>query len=97
MIDTKKLLELAASSENSNQLARALKLVLNELDRVTAERDALKADAERYRFLRAQQIDGEPGQPVIAMPNGMNSGYYLNEETADFAVDASISANKGEA
>lgn len=46
MIDTKKLLELTASNENSNQLARALKLVLNELDRVTAERDALRTESE---------------------------------------------------
>ena len=50
----------------------------------------LRLDAERYRFLRAQPIEGEAGQPVIAMPNGISSGYYLNEETADFAVDAAM-------
>ena len=47
-------------------------------------------DAERYRFLRAQSIDGEPGQPVIAVPNGMKSGYYLNAQNADFAIDTAI-------
>lgn len=33
-----------------------------------------------------------PGQPCIAMPNGMQSGYYLTEETADHAVDTSMAA-----
>lgn len=51
---------------------------------------ALLKDAARYRFLRAQAIDGAPGVPVIAVPNGMRSGYYLNEETADFAIDAAL-------
>lgn len=49
-------------------------------------------DAERYRWLREQAIDGAPGVPVIAIPNGMKSGYYVNEETADYAIDA---ARKG--
>jgi hypothetical protein len=55
-----------------------------------AEIATLRKDAQRYRFLRAQPIEGEAGQPVIALPNGMKSGYYLNEETADFAADKSI-------
>ena len=63
-----------------------------EIAALKAERDALKRDAERYRFLRAQPIEGEAGQPVVAMPNGMSSGYYLNEETADFAIDAAMQA-----
>lgn len=63
-----------------------------EIAALKAERDALREDAGRYRFLRAQPIEGEAGQPVIAMPNGMSSGYYLNEETADFAIDAAMQA-----
>lgn len=94
MIDTKKLREELNGYFVPPLRVRTIEL-LDELDRVKAERDTLKVDAERYRFLRAQQIDGEPGQPVIAMPNGMRSGYYLNEETADFAVDAAIRASKG--
>lgn len=61
-----------------------------------ADIEALRKDAERYRWLRIQPIDGAPGQPVIAMPNGMKSGYYLNEETADFAVDTAM-ASRGQA
>ena len=53
---------------------------------------ALRDDAERYRWLREQAIDGAPGVPVIAMPNGMRSGYYLNFDTADFAIDVARKA-----
>lgn len=55
-----------------------------------AENEQLRKDAERYRFLKAQRIDGEPGIPVIAVPNGMRSGYYMNEENADYAVDTAM-------
>ena len=65
-----------------------------EISALQAERDALREDAGRYRFLRAQPIEGEAGQPVVAMPNGMSSGYYLNEETADFAIDAAMQAQQ---
>lgn len=47
-------------------------------------------DAARYRFLRTQPIDGKPGQPVIAIPRGTRSGYYVNIEDADFAVDLAM-------
>lgn len=57
-----------------------------------AELDALREDAARYRWLREQPIDGAPGMPVVAMPNGMRSGYYLNHETADYAIDAARKA-----
>jgi hypothetical protein len=60
---------------------------LNSIKKM-AEQDA--RDAARYRFLRKQAIDGAPGIPVIALPNGMKSGYYLNEETADFAIDKAM-------
>ena len=54
------------------------------------ELERLRKDAERYRYLRAQRIDGEPGIPVIAVPNGIRSGYYMNEENADYAVDTAM-------
>ena len=54
--------------------------------------ERLRLDAARYRWLREQAIDGAPGVPVIAMPNGMKSGYYLNFDTADFAIDAAMKA-----
>lgn len=49
-------------------------------------------NARRYLHMRDLAIEktGMPGQPCIAMPNGMQSGYYLTEETADHAVDTSI-------
>ena len=49
-------------------------------------------DAARYRHLREVPDDqlGAPGVPCIAMPNGMQSGYYLTGENADFAVDAAM-------
>lgn len=56
------------------------------------KRRGLELDAERYRWLREQPIDGAPGVPVVAMPNGMRSGYYLNHETADYAIDAARKA-----
>lgn len=56
------------------------------------EIERLRLDAARYRWLREQAIDGAPGVPVIAMPNGMKSGYYLNFDTADFAIDAAMKA-----
>jgi hypothetical protein len=54
-------------------------------------------DAARYRHLRNLAIGqtGQPGQPCIAMPNGMKSGYYLTEETADHAVDCSMKEANG--
>lgn len=72
------------------------KAIRDEVVALKAERDATMKDAERYRFLRRQQIDGEPGVPVVAMPNGMRSGYYLNEDTADYAIDAAIAKAEGE-
>ena len=59
-----------------------------------AEQDAL--DAARYRHLRnlALAQTGQPGQPCIAMPNGMKSGYYLTEETADHAIDTAMQEPK---
>ena len=61
-------------------------------DAIQAKQAALELDAARYRWLRKQAIDGAPGVPVIAMPNGMKSGYYLNFDTADFAIDAAMKA-----
>ena len=82
------------SALNERNFARQdFELATARIAELEQGQDAL--DAKRYRFLRAQPIDGEPGQPVIAMPNGMRSGYYLNEETADHAIDTSIRAAMG--
>lgn len=100
MIDTKKLREWAAESENANQLDRALKSVFDELDRVTAERDALKGDAERYRWLRDEAIYF--GIDNIATPWCVVGTTCDDQEPIGFidldaAIDAAIHACKGEA
>ena len=61
-----------------------------------AKSTGLERDGLRYRYMRDLRIEqtGLPGQPCIAMPNGMQSGYYLTEETADHAVDTSITAQQ---
>lgn len=58
-----------------------------------AEQDAQdKIDAARYRHMRNLNVEqaGAAGQPSIALPSGLNHGYYLTEETADYAIDESI-------
>ena len=62
------------------------------------ERELVEAqkDAERYRFIRniSDDLIGLAGMPCVAMPNGMSSGYYLNAEHADFAIDAALSQSE---
>lgn len=53
---------------------------------------ALRADAERYRFLRSAPVDGTPGRPVIAVPDGPYAGTLVNEADADSAVDTARAA-----
>ena len=63
-----------------------------------SERAAADAvDAARYRHMRNLAVTqtGQPGQPCIAMPNGMKSGYYLTEETADHAIDTAMQERDG--
>ena len=62
---------------------------IEQLERKLAE---AQEDAERYRFIRniSDGVIGLAGVPCVAMPNGMSSGYYLNAEHADFAIDAAI-------
>lgn len=57
----------------------------------------LEEDAMRWRHLRDLDHDltGTPGQPCVALPNGMDSGYYLTGPEAVFAVDASMAEHSG--
>ncbi len=66
--------------------AEALAMVAGVLGQQTLK------DAARWNHIRnlPEELTGTPGQPCLAMPNGMSSGYYLTEENADFAVDASM-------
>lgn len=72
MIDTKKLREAIEVYTVTPRITDFITL-LDELDRVTAERDALKVDAERYRYLRANAADS----------------HMWNDESIDAAIRAS--------
>lgn len=52
----------------------------------------LEADAMRWRYLRDidHDLTGTAGQPCVALPKGMNSGYYLTGPEAIYAVDMSM-------
>lgn len=111
MIDTKKLRELAEAyakdrmdytdSEPDGWTSERAEL-FDALDRVTAERDALKGDAERYRWLRdkANYIRFDAPQVCITDWKGQIASTlasaYPSGEDLDNAIDA-IRASKGEA
>lgn len=82
----------AHAAELADMRAERDKALAAQVEGLTKGLDGLRVDAERYRWLREQAIDGSPGVPVIAMPNGMKSGYYLNFDTADYAIDAARKA-----
>lgn len=91
MNTTDKIMALADAYASQAKMV-GLASPLKTRDVLRAEIEALVRDAERYRYMRNLAIEktGMPGQPCIAMPNGMKSGYYLTEETADFAIDAAM-------
>ena len=58
-----------------------------DLARVTAERDALRKDAERYRLLR----HGDNDEKVLCRgPVAMDYWYLLRVEKLDAAIDAAL-------
>ena len=61
---------------------------VSELTALVAENEALRADAERYRWIRSHQHDGST-LPYIARPDSdcLDRWTYRNEE-ADAAIDA---------
>ena len=61
---------------------------------VTAERDALKADAERYRWLRNDSYDSEIG--VWECRDMENRRIVLAGEELDDSVDAAIQGAKND-
>lgn len=53
-------------------------------------------DAERYRFLRRQPVEGGPyGVPRIAIPESAASGSFVSEEDADAAIDTAMQQGGG--
>ena len=59
-----------------------------EIERLRAERDALRADAERYRWLRDKRL----GQHIAYAIRGQNEERDLYDVEADAAIDASRKA-----
>lgn len=52
-------------------------------------------DAMRYRYLRAQPVEGGPwGTPRIAIPSSERAGEFANGDDADAAIDAAIAAQQ---
>ncbi|WP_208412999.1 hypothetical protein [Xanthomonas cannabis] len=52
-------------------------------------------DAMRYRYLRAQPVEGGPwGTPRIAIPRSERAGEFANGDDADAAIDAAIAAQQ---
>ncbi|MCE2659523.1 MAG: hypothetical protein LW854_14985 [Rubrivivax sp.] len=64
-------------------------------DRVTAERDALRADAERYRWLRDASIPDEQLHVHVDHPAWPNHWALIGEDL-DAAVDAARAQTKDE-
>ena len=65
--------------------------LLAEVDRLTAERDALRADAERYRWLRAQHWDESPLAVVCAPKAAVKPGHDCPSlGRLDDAIDAAL-------
>lgn len=63
----------------------------NELDRITAERDALKLDAQRYRWLR----HGDNDEKVLCNgPVDKDYWYLLRNKKLDDATDEAIAKEK---
>lgn len=68
-----------------------------ELRRLDAENKALRADAERYRWLRDfhNGPDGVfSGLPYISAGDGNDSAWALTGVTADAGIDAAMEAAK---
>ena len=81
----------------------ALEDAADEIKRLTAENAALKADAERYRFIRDGNAYIEPnhydedGKVTKEMYMALETGkYYADMRDFDMDIDAGISASKGE-
>lgn len=78
--------------EERDRTARNRDMWKDQCKRQAIELERAHLNERRYLHMRNLPIEqtGVAGQPCIAMPNGMSSGYYLTEETADFAIDAAL-------
>jgi len=69
----------------------------DEFERLRAEVDGLRADAERYRWLRNDAKNTDVTQPIVVRGYDGPAGNYFNEPLWDDELDAAIdAARKGE-
>jgi hypothetical protein len=64
----------------------------DEFERLRAEVDALRADAERYRWLRNDAKNTDVTQPIVVRGYDGPAGNYFNEPLWDDELDAAIDA-----
>ncbi|EEF25883.1 conserved hypothetical protein [Ricinus communis] len=89
--------KLRGEAENSIVKYSTAHLAAKELERLDAENKALRADAERYRWLRDfhNGPDGVfSGLPYISAGDGNDSAWALTGVTADAGIDAAMEAAK---
>lgn len=65
-----------------------------ERDQLKAENEALRIDAERYRWLRHRNLDTISQGGVFAGITPQN--LVINEETLDEAIDAAMAQERGQ-
>lgn len=88
----------ALTAENANILRASLysadlaTQAMEDVKTLTVERDALKSDAARYRWLRDKS---EPGICAFYLSVGKAfDGVKFNQETVDAAIDAQLKEPK---
>ena len=67
-----------------------------QMQLIAQEREALRADAERYRFLRSRPASVEPGRIDVvywsALDESANEGEGLRGDELDARIDAALAA-----
>jgi len=63
-----------------------------DYETLLAERDALKKDAERYRWLRDKAVDAEGVYPMVSLTDdtGDQVSNWLFGKAVDSAIDAAL-------
>jgi hypothetical protein len=86
--------QLAAMLDHGHPLAEEAQQAAAELRRLTAEVEALRKDAERYRWLRDEAWGGnnKRGPHLVEFKPGHTPSFFteLAEQAADAAIDAAM-------
>jgi hypothetical protein len=90
-LDARMIYEHSPISSSSIPVGGLARKALTKLDRLTAERDALQADAARYRWLR--DMDEDPVCSLAAMWTDCKGSALSISKRVDAAVDAARGKN----